>query len=65
MGNMSIEFLFFIVGVIVSARFVVRVSATWIMLKGPDGKVHPVYMEPEIIVSPFPLHAMNVGKAET
>ena len=31
-------------------------SATWIMLKGPDGKVHPVYMEPEIIVSPFPLH---------
>lgn len=31
-------------------------SATWIMLKGPDGRVHPVYMEPEIIVSPFPLH---------
>lgn len=31
-------------------------SATWVMLKGPDGKVHPVYMEPEIIVSPFPLH---------
>jgi len=30
-------------------------SATWIMLKGPDGKVHPVYMEPEIIVSPFKL----------
>ena len=35
-------------------------SATWIMLKGPDGKVHPVYMEPEIIVSPFPLHAVKV-----
>ena len=31
-------------------------AATWIMLKGPDGNVHPVYMEPEIIVSPFPLH---------
>lgn len=30
-------------------------AATWIMLKGPDGKVHPVYMEPEIIVSPFKL----------
>ena len=31
-------------------------SATWIMLKGPDGKVHPTYVEPEILVSPFPLH---------
>ena len=31
-------------------------AATWIMLKGPDGKVHAVYVEPEIIVSPFPLH---------
>jgi len=36
-------------------------SATWIMLKGPDGKVHPVYMEPEIIVSPFKLHAVNTS----
>lgn len=35
-------------------------SATWIMLRGPDGKVHPVYIEPEIIVSPFPLHAVKV-----
>lgn len=35
-------------------------SATWVMLKGPDGKVHPVYMEPEIIVSPFRLHAVKV-----
>lgn len=32
-------------------------AATWIMLKGPDGDVRPVYVEPEIIVSPFPLHA--------
>ena len=36
-------------------------SATWVMLKGPDGKVRPVYMEPEIIVSPFPLHAHKVA----
>ena len=35
-------------------------SATWVMLKGPDGKIHPVYMEPEIIVSPFKLHAEKV-----
>lgn len=35
-------------------------SATWVMLKGPDGKVHPVYMEPEIIVSPFKMHAEKV-----
>lgn len=34
-------------------------SATWIMLKGPDGNPHPVYMEPEIIVSPFPLHKVE------
>lgn len=40
-------------------------SATWIMLKGPDGDVHPVYMEPEIIVSPFPLHAVKASDAET
>jgi len=39
-------------------------SATWIMLKGPDGKVHPVYIEPEIIVSPFPLHAEKIGTLE-
>lgn len=39
-------------------------SATWIMLKGPDGKVHPVYMEPQIIVSPFPLHAVAANQAE-
>lgn len=34
-------------------------SATWIMMKAPDGKVRPVYMEPEIIVSPFPLHPVE------
>lgn len=37
-------------------------SATWVMLKGPDGKVHPVYMEPEIIVSPFPLHTTKADE---
>jgi len=31
-------------------------SATWVMLVGPDGKPHPVYVEQEIIVSPFKLH---------
>lgn len=29
-------------------------SATWVMLKGPDG-VHPVYVESEILVTPFRL----------
>ena len=31
-------------------------SATWILLVGPDGEAHPVYVESEILVSPFPLH---------
>lgn len=39
-------------------------AATWIMLKGPDG-VHPVYVEPEIIVSPFKLHAKKVEENES
>lgn len=39
-------------------------SATWIMLKGPDGDIHPVYMEPEIIVSPFPLHTKTAEEVE-
>ena len=31
-------------------------SATWIMLRDPEGgEVRPVYVEPEIVVSPFPL----------
>ena len=37
-------------------------SATWVMLKGPDGEIHPVYVEPEIIVSPFKLTAVNTSK---
>lgn len=33
-----------------------ELSATWIMLRDPrTGDVKPVYVEPEIIVSPFPL----------
>lgn len=36
-------------------------SATWIMLKGPDGDVHPVYVEPQIIVSPFKLTPVNMS----
>lgn len=31
-------------------------SATWLMLIGPNGEARPVYVEPEILVSPFPLH---------
>lgn len=32
-------------------------SATWLMLIDPStGKARPVYIEPQIIVSPFPLH---------
>lgn len=31
-------------------------SATWLMLLDKDGNPHPVYIEPEIIVSPFKLN---------
>ncbi len=31
-------------------------SATWLMMVDDKGEVRPVYVEPEIIVSPFPLH---------
>jgi len=32
-------------------------SATWLMMIDPTtGKPRPVYIEPEIVVSPFPLH---------
>ena len=35
-------------------------SATWIMLIDPTtNKPRPVYVEPEIIVSPFPLHKLE------
>lgn len=30
-------------------------SATWLMMLDKTGKPHPVYLEPEIVVSPFPL----------
>ena len=33
------------------------VSATWFMMVDPKtNKPRPVYIEPEIVVSPFPLH---------
>lgn len=35
-------------------------SATWLMMLGDDGEIHPVYVEPEIIVSPFPPHLMHL-----
>ena len=32
-------------------------SATWLMMVDPDtNEPRPVYIEPEIVVSPFPLH---------
>lgn len=31
-------------------------SATWLMMIDNKGEARPVYIEPEIIVSPFPLH---------
>jgi hypothetical protein len=37
-------------------------SATWILLVGPDGEAHPVYVESEILVSPFSLHDVGVEK---
>lgn len=39
-------------------------SATWILLIGPDGEAHPVYVEPEILVSPFPLHDVDTGSTD-
>ena len=32
-------------------------SATWLMMLDSKGEPHPVYIEPEIVVSPFPLHS--------
>ena len=32
-------------------------SATWIVCASPDGEFQPVYVEPSITVSPFPLNA--------
>lgn len=34
----------------------VGLSATWLMMVDDKGNPHPVYLEPEIVVSPFPLH---------
>jgi prepilin-type N-terminal cleavage/methylation domain-containing protein len=35
-------------------------SATWLMMIDPKtNKPRPVYIEPEIVVSPFPLHEIN------
>lgn len=31
-------------------------SATWLMMIDSRGEARPVYVEPEIVVSPFPLH---------
>ncbi len=31
-------------------------SATWLMMLGPDGEVKPVYVEQELLVSPFKMN---------
>lgn len=36
-------------------------SATWLMLLDKKGVPHPVYIEPEILVSPFPLDDAILG----
>jgi hypothetical protein len=37
-------------------------SATWLMMIDPKtNKPRPVYVEPEIVVSPFPLHEEGDG----
>lgn len=30
-------------------------DATWVMCRSPKGEVKPVYVEPKVVVSPFPL----------
>lgn len=37
-------------------------SATWLMMVDDKGEARPVYVEPEIIVSPFPLHKIVTKK---
>ena len=40
-------------------------SATWIMLLDKNNEPHPVYVEPQIIVSPFPLHDIKTKYVPT
>lgn len=34
-------------------------EGTWVMLKGPDGEVKAVYVEPRVVVSPFRLETQE------
>lgn len=36
-------------------------SATWLQLVAPDGKIHVVYVEPTIVVSPFKITGPSVS----
>lgn len=38
-------------------------SATWLMMVDSGGEARPVYVEPQIIVSPFPLHRIEAKKS--
>ena len=40
-------------------------SATWLMMIDEKGDARPVYVEPLIIVSPFPLHDLSQDKGVT
>lgn len=35
-------------------------SATWLMMIDENGEARPVYVEPQILVSPFPLHKVDL-----
>ena len=38
-------------------------DGTWVLLKNPNGKqVRPVYIEPRVIVSPFPLSTTEIAE---
>jgi hypothetical protein len=35
-------------------------EGTWLMMVDPkDGSIHPVYCEPRVLVSPFPLNSTD------
>jgi hypothetical protein len=40
-------------------------EGTWIQLKGPDGDVKPVYVEPRVVVSPWRLPERECAAAQT
>jgi hypothetical protein len=39
-------------------------EGTWVMLKGPDGDVKPVYIEPRVVMAPFRLESQECKEAK-